>query len=54
MCGFYCITFIEYILAGKTWLDYTNLFFPNDYKKNDKTIYKYFQDKHSRRNKSGV
>ena len=46
MCGFYCIPFIEYILAGKTLLDYTNLFFPNDYKKNDKIIYKYFKDKY--------
>ena len=27
MCGFYCITFIEYVLAGKPLLDYTNLFF---------------------------
>ena len=26
MCGFYCIDFIEYMLAGKTLLDYTNLF----------------------------
>ena len=24
MCGFYCIAFIEYMLAGKTLLDYTN------------------------------
>ena len=38
MCGFYCIAFTEYTLAGKTWLNYTNLFFPNYYKKNDKTI----------------
>ena len=30
MCGFYCITFIEYMLEGKTLLDYTNLFSPND------------------------
>ena len=22
MCGFYCIAFIEYVLAGKTLLDY--------------------------------
>ena len=36
MCRFYCIAFIEYMLAGKTLLDYTNLFSPNDYKKNDK------------------
>ena len=36
MCGFYCIAFIEYTLAGKILLDYTNLFSPNDYNKNDK------------------
>ena len=52
MCGFYCIAFIEYMLAGKTWLDYTNLFSLSDYKKNDKIIYKYFKDKYGRRNKS--
>ena len=46
MCGFYCIAFIEYMLAGKTLLDYTNLFSPNDYKKNDKIMYKYFNTKH--------
>ena len=46
MCGFYCIVFIEYMLPGKTLLDYTNLFSPNDYKKNDKIIYKYFKDKY--------
>ena len=33
------IAFIEYMLAGKTLLDYTNLFSPNDNKKNDKIIY---------------
>ena len=38
MCGFYCIAFIECLLAGKTLLYYTNLFLPNDYKKNDKII----------------
>ena len=48
MCGFYCITFIEYMLAGKILLDYTNLFSPNDYKKNDQIIYKYFKDKYIR------
>ena len=26
MCGFYCIAFIECMLAGKTFLDYTNFF----------------------------
>ena len=46
ICGSYCIAFIEYMLAGKALLDYTNLFSPNDYKKNDKIIYMYFKDKY--------
>ena len=33
MCGFYCIAFLEYMLARKTLSDYTNSFSPNDYKK---------------------
>ena len=45
MCGFYCIAFIECMLAGKTSLDCSNLFSSNDYKKNDKIIYKFFKDK---------
>ena len=35
MCGYFCIEFINYMLKGKTLLDYTNLFSPNDFKKND-------------------
>ena len=38
MCKFYCTTFLEYITAGTTLLDYTNLFSPNDYQKNNKII----------------
>ena len=38
MCGIYCVAFIKHMLAGKFLLDYTNLFSPNDYKKNDKII----------------
>ena len=34
MCRFYFIAFKEYLLAGKTLLNFTNLFSPNDYKKN--------------------
>ena len=30
------------MLAGKTLLGYIDLFSPNDYEKNDKIIYKYF------------
>ena len=54
MCGFYCIAFMECMLAGKTLLDYTNLFFLNGHKKNGKIKYKYFEDKYGRRSKSGV
>ena len=39
MCWFYYIAFMEYMLAEKKLLDYTNLFSPNDYKKNGKIIY---------------
>ena len=49
--GFYCIPFIEYMLVGKTLLDYTNLFSPNAYKRNDKIIHKYFKDKYDRKSK---
>ena len=31
------------MLKGKSLLDYTNVFFPNDYEKNDRIILKYFQ-----------
>ena len=46
MCGFYCMAFIKYMFAGKTLLDYTNLFSSNDYIKNDKLIYNYFKNKY--------
>ena len=43
MCGYFCIGFIDFKLKGKSLLNYTNLFYPNDYEKNDKIILKYFQ-----------
>ena len=49
MCGFYCISLIEYMLAEKYLVDHTNLFSPNDYKKNDNIIYKSFKDKYGKR-----
>ena len=33
MCGYFCIRFIDFMLKGKSLLDYTNLFSPNDYEK---------------------
>ena len=29
MCGYFCIGFIDFMLAGKTLTDFTNLFSPN-------------------------
>ena len=43
MCGYFCIGFIDFMLKGKSLLDYANLFSLNDYEKNDKVILKYFQ-----------
>ena len=43
MCGYFCIGFIDFMLKGKSLLEYTNLFSPNEYEKNDKIILKYFQ-----------
>ena len=43
MCGYFCIGFLDFTLKGKSLLDYTKLFSPKDYKKNDKIILKYFQ-----------
>ena len=43
MCRYFCIEFINYMLKGKTLLDYTNLFSPNDFKKNDRIIKRIFK-----------
>ena len=38
MCGYFCIAFIDFMLASKKLTDYTNLFSPYDFKKNDDII----------------
>ena len=43
MRGYVCIGFVYFMLKGKSLLDYTNLFSPNKYERNDKIILKYFQ-----------
>ena len=43
MCGYFCIKFIDFMLKGKSLRDFTNLFFSNEYRKNNKIILKYFQ-----------
>ena len=42
MCGYFCIGFIDFILAGKTLTDFKNLFSPNNFKRNDDIILRYF------------
>ena len=42
MCGYFCIGYIDFMFKGKSLTDYTNLFSPNDFKKNDDTILKCF------------
>ena len=33
MSGYFCIGFIDFVLAGKTFTDFTNLFSPHNFKK---------------------
>ena len=42
-CGYFCIGFINFVLAGKTLTEYTNLFSPNNFKKNDDITLNYFR-----------
>ena len=42
MCGYFCIGFIDFMLAGKTLTEFTNLFSPNNFKRNDDIILNYF------------
>ena len=38
MRGYFCLGFIDFILAVKKMADYTNLLSPHDFKKNDNII----------------
>ena len=42
MCWYFCIGYIDFRLKDKRLLGNTNLFYPNEYEKSDKTIVKYF------------
>ena len=45
MCGYFCIGFINSMFMGKSLTDYTNLFSPNNFKKDDDIILNYFLNK---------
>ena len=43
MCGYFCIGFINLMFnGGNSLTDFTNLFSPNDFRKNDDIILNYF------------
>ena len=42
MCGYFCTGCIDFMLKGKSITNFTNLSSPNDLKKNDDIILKYF------------
>ena len=43
MCEYFCIRFTDFMLKGRSLLEYTNLFYPNENEKNDEIISRYFQ-----------
>ena len=44
MCGYFCLGFIDFMLAGKKLTDYTSLFSLHDFEKNDNKIFSYFKN----------
>ena len=43
MCGCFCMELIDFMLAGKKLTDFTSLFSPRDFEKNDGYNFKLFQ-----------
>ena len=50
MRGYFCIGFIDFMFKGKTLTEYTNLFSPDGFKRNDDTILNYFMNNASIQN----
>ena len=44
MYDYFCIGFLDFMLADKKLTDYTNMFSPYDFDKNDNIILSYFKD----------
>ena len=44
MCDYFCIEFINYMFDGKSLIDFTSLFSPHDFKKNDQIIKRIFKN----------
>ena len=43
MCEYFSVRFFDFMLKGKSLLDYKNFLSPDDYEKNHEIILKYFQ-----------
>ena len=41
VCGYFCIGFTDFMQAGKKLTDFTSMFSPHDFKKNDDIILSY-------------
>ena len=44
ICGYFCIGFVDFMLKGKNLTEFTNLFPPSNFRKNDDIILKYFMN----------
>ena len=42
-CVYFCIGFIDFIIAGKKLTDYAKFFSPDDFKRNDNAILSFFK-----------
>ena len=42
MCGYFCARFIDFMLAGETLTEFTNLFSTNNFKRNDDITLEHF------------
>ena len=44
MCGYFCLGFTGFTLAGKAFINFTNLFSPYNFEKNSNIILSYFKN----------
>ena len=51
MCEYFSIAFIDFMLADRKLIDFTSLFSPYDFEKNDSIILSYFKDEWNWENK---
>ena len=51
MCRYFCIGFIDFMLACKKLTDFTSMFSPYDFEKNGSIILSYFKDEWNWQNK---